>query len=187
MKQEPDKLQQQISPEKVADFLRELADAFESVSMAKEASGELEQHIKNYKKVSIEIKRKADQIFTKVKIKKPDNDTLSGFEAPKRARPMANQKKLKFKTLKKQLQFTFNAMRKGSEQHQLPSDELIQQFCENSKQMVTYQGEGNPEYRRYTQAVNNLKAAFDDRNLHRFKATIETLNKLKNECHRKHK
>ncbi len=187
MTQEEYKLKKQMASKAVADFLRELAEASETESNGAIVSGELADMIRDYNKVTVTIKRKSDQATIKVKVKKQNSNASLGPDMPAPQTSTKDNRKPKYKALKKRMQATFKSIQASLDQNRLPTEELVDQFSTDSQRMVTYPGKGDPEYAAYTQAVANLTSAYQQKDYHRFKSTFENLNRQKKRCHSTYK
>ncbi|MDJ0785107.1 MAG: GAK system XXXCH domain-containing protein [Desulfosarcinaceae bacterium] len=210
MKNGDHKRKLEMAPEAVPAFLRELAAAMAADDPAEDghAPGDLEQLVRDYRKISLQIKRKADQVRLKLKIKPPEVPADAGMAVAEEISPIGGDKdsgpiaeaaadiaadagleeqKPKYKRLKKRMKSTFKEIRASLEELRLPEEEIVRQFCEDSALMVTYPGKGDPHYAAYTQAVGDLRAAYDRKDFAGFKSVTSNLADLKNACHKAYK
>jgi XXXCH domain-containing protein len=82
---------------------------------------------------------------------------------------------------------SFKEIRTRLEELRLPEEAIVRQFCDHSALMVTYPGKGEPHYARYTQAVSEMKAAYERKDFAVFNALVSTLSGLKDDCHKEYK
>lgn len=156
-------------------FFRELADALENG-----AEGELDC-VRDFSKIKISCKDVFGQVSLKAKIK-----SASECSDPEITGKEADSGKPKYKTLKKRMKDNFRMLVKTIHDGQVPPEQAVKSFLDDSDLMVQYPGYGDEYYESYTQACEAFKAAYESGDIARMHETIDVLVHEKARCHAKY-
>jgi len=169
-----------LSSNQIAAFLRLLADELEGKDNAEpnEFGGQL--HGFNKLKISL-IKQEGGQLSVRLKIKdSPKTPSASTSEFT----DIAAQEYRPFKRLYKA---TFGEVTSCASKGVLPAADLIVRFMSESRQLISFQGFGDPCYDAYIQACQTMEQAVKDGNLSLFQEKVSAINALKKSCHQTYK
>jgi XXXCH domain-containing protein len=203
MKTPKQKIEKKIELAQLGAFFREIADAIEG----REAGShqELKKLFNNYRKVSIEVKRKSKKASLRIKVEaevEPTNRSKKtaegdgaeigdqGEQTSSELKVEKSKKKTKkgdFKRLKKNMKASFKAIREQVSASRLPERSDLDQFIRDSEQMLFFPGYGDEYYPAYQRACQALKDAADRLDFATFKHQLEEIKKLMQDCHDRYK
>ena len=93
-----------------------------------------------------------------------------------------------YKVLKKRMSQDFKVITKNCiKEENLPSSSLVERFRQDSIRMCSYPGKGEDFYKAYLKQVEVLYQYFKGSDLKAMNLAINALNRIKKECHSKHK
>jgi len=172
------KIEKYLNENEVPNFLRELADAMENGGNAEYACAE------DFKKFKITAKNAFGKVAIRAKFRAegecaPSPEILEDAETGEPVKPA-------YKTLKKRMRSSFKMITSMVHGGELPPKVAMDSFLNDSALMVTYPGYGDEYYEEYTQACEQLKAAYEDEDLPGLKEMIIELAKQKGRCHAKY-
>ena len=154
--------------------------------------------------VKISLKSKDDKLALKIQLKLfmagNDSRTASVVKAKQRhvsrdprkkgAWPKKTAKKRaeNYKTLKKRMSKDFKAIVKCCrDQQTLPDASVVKRFCRDSKKMCTYKGKGEPFYDAYQKQIDAFYRGFQATDMEAIQSAVDSLNRVKKQCHDKYK
>lgn len=107
----------------------------------------------------------------------------------KKPRAETGGRKIKYKTLKKRMEKTWDAILDSAEAGQLPPKAATESFLKDSALMVSFTGKDKgPEfYEDYIQAFGAFQEAYEAGDMPRILETVQVLEKLKKACHAEYK
>ncbi len=184
-----------------ADMLRVMAEELEKGRISIDEEG---IQVAFDAPVKISLKSKDDKLVVKIQFKLcmtgDDERTALVVEAKQRhgsrgprkkgtgPKKAAGKKTENYKTLKKRMSKDFNAIAKCCrDEETLPDASLVEQFCRDSKQMCTYKGKGDAFYDAYLKAVESFYRGFLATDLEAIHFAVDSLKRMKKECHHKYK
>ncbi|CCH49423.1 GAK system XXXCH domain-containing protein [Pseudodesulfovibrio piezophilus] len=170
------KIVKYIDLKELPDFFRNLADALE------QGNSDEFPCVEDCIKFKISGKNEFGKISVKGKFKSgkecvPDVDGMQSDGSP--AKP-------KYKSLKKRMKQSFRMLVKLIHDGQMPPDEAVVSFLEDSALMVSYPGYGDEYYEDYTRACEAFREAHESGDMGRMHETIDVLVHEKSRCHAKY-
>ena len=175
------KFEKYIDEKELAGFFRGLADALEN-------GGKDEfECVDDFKKMKLSVKNEFGQISLKAKIK-----TNKPCETAAQAEPQTDEAgevvpaKPKYKALKKRMKGSFRMIFKMIHDDQLPPQEAVDSFLEDSILMCTYPGKGDEFYPQYLAACEDFKKAYEAKDMAALNETVDALSFQKGHCHSKY-
>ena len=102
-------------------------------------------------------------------------------------RKSRSQGKEGYKRLKKRMKQTFTTIFRQAHNYQLPPEKEIQSFVRDSEAMVQFPGYGDEYYNQYLEKVREMHQAHQNQDIHSLLQTIQDLNQLQMNCHKRHK
>ncbi len=175
-------IQIKMTAQQTSDFFREIADCIEGKEFQNKVLPK--DDISGLKKIKIEAKKEEKDIFSlKMKIKCKDKSEKIGkiFVTDGNIK-----KKPSCKDVKKRMKKSFKEISHSLTKDSFPSEEIMKSFLYDSELMITYPKDGE-DYADYERACNELKEAFEKRDLDSCKAKCYELNQIKTVCHNKYK
>lgn len=172
------KISKYIELSELPSFLRDLADAIEQ-------GGNTEfDCVDDLAKFKI----KGSNDFGKLKLKASfkTNAECKGTEAIINEDGSVVPTKPKYKDLKKRMRASFNLLLKMIHDNEMPPDEAVQSFLDDSALMVTYPGYGDEYYDEYIKVCDTFRAAYEAKDLARMHEAIDALVHEKSRCHAKY-
>lgn len=168
------KVIQYIEAGELPAYFRALADAIETGEDGEFACAS------DFKKFKITGKLEFGKVRLKTKFK--SEQECVGEEALGLA---AEDKPTKpdYKTLKKRMRSSFKMLLKMVHDGQIPPQEAVDSFLEDSALMVTYAGYGDEYYDSYTQACDALKTAHAAGDIEKMHTAVDVLIHEKSRCH----
>lgn len=168
-----------ISTKETAEKLRTLADELERAVII---INEEECSIAPDTQVKISLKAKDDILSAKLKFK------LATLFADREEALVKGEKVEKYKNLKKRMSKDFKSIKKCcSEGQTMPESDVLERFYRDSKTMCTYPNKGEEFYETYMIQAEFLYEAFKTSDLKAMNTAIECLDRIKSDCHDKHK
>ena len=171
------KTEMSLTKDQASDFLRKLADSFET---GEDTVYDYGINLKNYGKLKLSIKPKYDQVKLKLDLKKYMQE-----EDDEEYQEMKGREK--YKHLKKRMESYFKEINESLSNGTFPSGEIVSVFLKDSESMCTYKGGGEEFYAEYQQACSQLQEAYDNEDLSLFREKVNYINDLKDRCHARYK
>ena len=190
-----------LSVKETAEKLRKLADELERgfVSISEEKFD-----IAPDTRVMIDLNSKSNKVTFKLKWKRANQLSHKKEKSPIKDKQVNHTKKTKDKAqvpkqlrnnaieeytvLKKRMSKDFGAIMKSCIKEQsLPKPILIERFYRDSKAMCNYPDKGEAFYKTYLNQAESLNKAFRKPDLQAMKYAVTALNRIKKECHKRHK
>ena len=190
-----------LSVKEAAEKLRTLADELERgvVSINEE-----DLYIAPDTKVMIGLDSKSNKVSFKLKCKLADQlaykeeiprikDKLvthpkKSKEKTQKSKPLRDNAFEEYTVLKKRMSEDFGAIMKSCKKEQsLPKPILVERFYRDSKAMGNYPVKGEEFYETYLNQAESLNKAFQNSDLQAMNHAITALNRIKKECHDRHK
>ncbi|MEE4356211.1 MAG: GAK system XXXCH domain-containing protein [Desulfococcaceae bacterium] len=170
---------QELDRQDLAGFFREIADKLEG----REDNGQISFSFDDFRKLKVGIKKDADGFSMKIKMK-----SYSSSESEKQLGEQAEKtKKNRYKEIKKRMKKSFKGMNESLIMDILPSESLATSFLQDSKLMISYNEYGAEHYPEYDKICSDFRKAFENKDTEGCKSAYLELNRLKKECHKRHK
>jgi XXXCH domain-containing protein len=176
------RLAQTFTPEETADFLRDLAAGLEGGERDSGAASDLP--LSEFTKLDLRIKRQDDRLALKFKLKHKSEPVPIGDDPAAADTP---PKKEKYKSLKKRLQKSYDAIRESLGEDRLPASGVVDEFVRDSLAMATYPDKGEEFYDAYLRACDLFLAAFQAGDLAQLKLRCREIHDLRGQAHDKYK
>lgn len=172
------KIEKYLEVDELPDFLRDLANAIENGDTGEFACAE------DFKRFKLAAKNEFGKISVRAKFKSarecgPPPELLVDAETGEPVKP-------RYSHLKKRMKSSFRMITGMVHEGVIPPEEAMGSFLADSALMVTYPGYGDEYYDEYIAACDELKAAFDAKDVARLKASVVELAKQKGRCHAKY-
>jgi XXXCH domain-containing protein len=177
------KIEKYVKPEEVPVFLRSLADAIENVAEGENAYLSV---IEGFQRLKMSIKNEFGQTSIRVKAKPPKLKEQPDELPAETDEDSVLEGKPAYKKLKKRMKSAFKLIFKTIHEGNLPPDEAVKQFIEDSRLMVTYEGYGDEYYEEYSNAVDNFEKIYQSEDLEKMHEACDALNNIKAHCHAKY-
>ena len=175
----------------LARLFREMADRLEGKEPAD--GGEFGIAPGEFFKLKLGVKRELDGYGVKVKVKpwQPREAYAGGpgpaTVSPEGGPPAAESGLPKYKSLKKRMKGQFKAIYDRLLNDALPDAAVVEAFLADSKLMIAYSGYGDEFYDEYDTLCLGFREAFERGDLTACKTAAQELNRIKKECHDRHK
>lgn len=170
------KLYMDIDKDELPKFFRDLADALE-----KGGTDEFDC-LDDFKKLKVRAEAAYGQVRLKMKIK-TEQECRSNFDEERE--PGAPEKPA-YKQLKKRMKISFRMLVKMIHDGQIPPQEAVDSFLEDSALMITYPGYGDEFYSRYAEVCDAFRQAYESGDLERMHEAVDALVHEKGHCHAKY-
>lgn len=170
------KIEKYIDRSELPQFLRELADAIESGNNQELACAS------DFKRFKLTVKNEYGKMALKAKFKSEKECKFEEDEQIYTSTTQASQ----YKILKKRMKSSFKLLFKLIHDGQIPPDEAVQSFLEDSNQMVTYPGYGDEYYESDMNVCNEFKGAYEARDIPQMTEAMKALAYEKGRCHTKY-
>lgn len=171
------KIIKHIEADGLPAYLRELAAAIESGSSEDFAC------IEDIEKFKIGGKLEFGKLKLKVKFKTSaecrEEEVSEGADTTSDGKP-------KYSVLKKRMRASFNLILKTVHDGEMPPDQAVVSFLEDSALMVTYPGYGDEFYAHYTAVCDRFRSAYEAKNLEAMHEAVDELIHEKSRCHAKY-
>lgn len=174
------KISRYIEPDELPAFLRELADAIENGGQGDLAC------IEDMAKFKIRGKAEFGQVKVKAKFKTSSECRDEAIAEEAEATGEATVPKPKYSTLKKRMRSSFKLILKMVHDGEMPNDEAVKSFIEDSALMVTYPGYGDEFYDQYTVVCDRFEKAYEAKDMDAMHAAVDELIHEKSRCHAKY-
>lgn len=171
-----------MTQEEAARLFREMADRLEGNPPASGPSSLPE--MSGFRKVKIAVKRNWDGWSVRIKLK-PAKE--SGSEDEVRPDGPEYSKFPKYKDLKKRMNGQFKKILESLSNDALPPETVVTAFLADSKLMIKYPKYGAEYYGDFDQACTRFREAYVRHDLAACKTAGGELDRLKRDCHKKHK
>lgn len=177
------KITKHIEADDLPAFLRELADAMEGGG-----SGEFDC-MDDIERFKIGGKREFGKITIKAKFKTSsecrDEELAELAEAEPRTGTIESAKP-PYSALKKRMRSSFKLLLKTIHDNEMPPDEAVSSFLDDSALMVTYPGYGDEFYAQYTEVCDRFRTAYEARDIDAMHEAVDALIHEKSRCHAKY-
>lgn len=171
------KFNEYVDPQTLPDYLRELAQAIE------QGGSERFDCVEDLQKFKLSGKIE----FGKLKIKgKFKSATECASEEITEEAASIPEAKPKYDVLKKRMKSSFKLLLKTIHDEEMPPEEAVRSFLEDSELMVTYPGYGDEYYESYTNACQAFKTAYEAGDMEKMHEAIDVLIHEKSRCHAKY-
>lgn len=171
-----------MTQQETARLFRELADRIEGNPPASDPSTLPE--LGDFRKMKISVKRDMEDLSVKIKLK-PTKESGPGDEIP--PDDPDNPKFPKYKDLKKRMKGQFKKILESLNSDALPPETVVTAFLADSRLMIKYPKYGAEFFGNYDQTCTRFRDAYVSHDLAACKAAGQELNRLKTDCHKKHK
>jgi XXXCH domain-containing protein len=171
------RLAQKLTPEEAASLLRDLASGLEGGATS-------DLPLDDFTKLDLRIKREDDRLALKLKIKHKNEPAPLGDDPAAADTP---PKKEKYKSLKKRLQKSYDAIRESLGENRLPISEVVDEFIRDSLSMATYPDMGEEFYDAYLRACDLFLAAFQAGDIEQLKLRCQEIHDIRRQAHDKYK
>jgi XXXCH domain-containing protein len=163
-----------LTSQEAAGFLRKIADQIEGKSID---DPDLR---KNFKKISLSLKRESGQISLKIEVKhdEPGSDIGEGS---------GHAKVKKYRAAKKRMKHNFRDICLAVSEGKIPSENLTESFFRDSDIMISYPRYGEEYYTEYIQAFEEFRSALNKKDLESAALLCEKIKKIKSVCHKQYK
>lgn len=171
------KIIKHIEKDDLPAFLRELADAVESGGSDEFACVDDMEKFKiggkmEFGKIKIKAKFKTSAECREEELTE-DSDTGSDG-------------KPKYSVLKKRMRSSFKLLLKTIHDGEMPPEEAVTSFLEDSALMVTYPGYGDEFYAQYMEVCDRFRSAWEAKDLDALHEAVDALIHEKSRCHAKY-
>ena len=160
-----------VDQQEAADFFSKLA---ESIREDQDFVSDYDIPLRNYRKIKASLKKKPENYHLEVKVVSEDQEETEDED-------------LSYKKLKKRMEAYFEEMGNSLQEDYFPSREIVYVFLTDSKTMTSFGGYGDEYYEEFLQTCENLRMAFEDKDLQAMKSHHNRLVELKDACHHRHK
>lgn len=171
------KVKKELDLTEVGGFLRDLAEAFDN--QAGGGDSDAGAHLQDFYKIEIRMKRQMTAVSLKMKI---EHDEKADMVAP-----TDEQKKPKYKKLKKQMQVTFKAIRDKMSESNLPDPLSVQTFMRDALIMVSYPDNGDEYYEAFAETCHRFSQAYESGDLEAVKTAFAEIDQMRKDCHDRYK
>lgn len=176
-----------LTQAQLADFFRHIADRLDGVipdtaELSADAIAALDPG--EFKRLKISIKRDIEGFSLKWKSKAMIRRADAEGEG---IAPPADEREVKYKTLKKRMKTNFKAVTESLAADVLPGEAAVAAFLEDSRLMTTFPDKGAEFYGDYERACTDFSNAFAVGDLGACKAAGITLSQFKKGCHERYK
>lgn len=103
------------------------------------------------------------------------------------ARTIGGKVDTPLKTLKKRMSKSFKELLKAMDDGRLPTLDLVASWCEDADLMVTLLDRGNEHFHSFQGKCHELMESVERRQMELAKAAAAALNRMRKECHLRHK
>lgn len=172
----------------LARFFREMADRLEGKDPVNGTEFGVDPG--DFYKLKVGLKRDLDGYGVKVKVKPWQPQAAFGAPAPdgpETGEAPAADDKPKYKSLKKRMKGQFKHIYEHLLNDALPEAGVVAAFLADSRLMTAYPGYGDEHYAEYDAAREVFRDAFEREDLAACKSAAQELNRLKKDCHARHK
>ena len=176
------KIKRKVDADELGALLRTLADAVDGE--ADDADEELAGLLGGFSKLSLSVKRKAEEASVEIKVE--TESELAELKSEPESKPEPEGKPT-YKKLKKRVNKTFKAIKETLAMDELPEASVIESFVSDSELMISYPGYGDENYGAYKKACKALKSAFDKKDIAKIKTRYEAIKQLQEACHSEYK
>ncbi|WP_321402201.1 GAK system XXXCH domain-containing protein [Maridesulfovibrio sp.] len=178
------KIERMISAEELPGFLRKMASAIENGATDEDA---YLASIEGFEKLKMNIRNEQGQTVIKIKAK-PSKEFSIGPAPEAVSGDSSTPAKPKYSNLKKKMRKSFKIIFKTLHSGELPPAEVVQEFIDDSRLMVTDEdkGLGDEYYEEYIALCNAFQKAFDEGDVEKTHAACDELNHMKTRCHAKY-
>jgi len=166
-----------------APLLRAIADQLEKKQL--DTGSNPIPDLEGLNKLEISVKKEGVAYVCQLKAKFPDPKT--GLPLESNSSTTVDSGKPKYKQLKKRMERSFKEIKLALTSGSLPTMESVTLFMQDSEQMVTYPGFGDPHYEAYGKACELFRNAFDQKNLNEMVTAYTNLKTLRSICHDQYK
>lgn len=162
----------------------ELAEHLEALAkklrMGKVRLGDQDFFLPEVLTAKIELKEKAGQVKVKLRLAFPVQAAPDAAQAEESAR-----RQMSFKEVKKQLAAAFGELMKAATSATLPQESRVQTYLELSAQFARHADPAwGAEMQEYLDHVENLRLAFQNRQVEMFRHELRDLQNRMKICHR---
>jgi XXXCH domain-containing protein len=166
------KFSEVLTAKELAVYLQSFADNFNC-----KLTEPIEFDLNEFKEIKLAIKPVEDKFELKVKMK---------TQSPEKSSVKKGHEK--YSTLKKRMKNDFETIVEVTKNNVLPLEKVFNKFLVDSEKMMTYPRKGDAMgFEAYTKALNELKAAFENKDLQAFKESCKRIDALKKSCHKMYK
>ncbi len=177
------KVEVSLTPEGLPQLFRDLAATLEG-----KPGGALDgAEIRGCSKLKIEVKHKAGRTVVKVKAKHEDAAARVPAKAAARTPARAATSRPKYGSLKKRLKSSWKAVQEAVAAGSLPAETAAAAFLADSELMMAFPGKGDEYYAPYAEALAAFRQALGRGDLAALKRTCAALDRVKVQCHARHK
>lgn len=113
--------------------------------------------------------------------KKKDKEKSSAEDREKESGKKSEKKE--YKKLKKRMKKSFKELKKAAEEGALPAEETVNEFLQDSEQMVSFEGYGDEMYDEYIRHCEQFREAFGKGEIEPFREAVLALDRIKEDSH----
>lgn len=185
MSSEEKSVKLKMSISELAEFLRGLAGQLEGEETGTDLSG---IRISDFSKLKLSMKRKDDFVKVKYKVKHEEAEEEDDEEdEDEEDEKSAGSEKEKYKSLKERMKESYKTIKESMEADTLPEESVANSFIEDSRLMTTFPDKGDEYYDLYNTAVAGFEKALMEKNFLNVEIALKEIERIKTDCHEKHK
>lgn len=180
------KIENSLDAERVAGFLRALADELEGKSEGGLQPYGIELH--DFNRIKLGLRRgEAGELFLKIKVK--DSTSPQHIASEKKGKKGGEEDpgRMEYRILKKRLKANFAALGKAINEQARPDGAILQAFLRDSREMTAWPGFGDPFYDEYNRLCKALEQACKEGDASRMSECFHNLTVCVKSCHQRYK
>ncbi len=187
MTQDKKYMEQILSDQQTADFLRQLASGIEKGSLDFNETRVLWDEVN---KIKITFKNQGNQVVVKTKLKSdPPANTEIDLEyspEPDKTEP-GKTPSGSYKSLKKRMKKTFKNILAYLHKDVMPDSEIFESFVLDCRAMTGYSGYGDEYYADFLKEIQSMEQAFSKQDMPLTKESAARINHFMKDCHDRYK